>query len=153
MRRTPCLTSALCRQPLPLTAMTSKPSVLLVQVPGRSFVKSMEDRKEEKDAQAFREDIQYFLAKDEFNLYDFHERVLHGLKSKSSIKVMIWGEDAEIKVLEEQNKICSAMYDHEKVQDTEWNKDLKKEVAEAASVQVSDIEDLLEKYRQLKDFH
>ena len=39
-------------------------------------MKSMEDRKEEKDAQAFREDIQYFLAKDEFNLYDFHERVL-----------------------------------------------------------------------------
>ena len=36
----------------------------------------MEDRKEEKDAQAFREDVQYFLAKEEFNLFDFHERVL-----------------------------------------------------------------------------
>ena len=35
----------------------------------------------------------------------------HGLKSKSALKVMIWGEDQEIKVLEEQNKICSAMYD------------------------------------------
>ena len=27
---------------------------------------------------------------------------------------MIWGEDAEIKVLENQNKICSSMYDDEK---------------------------------------
>ena len=77
----------------------------------------------------------------------------HGLKSKSTMKVMIWGEDAEIKVLEEQNKICSAMYDHEKMHGQEWDRDLKREVAQAASVQVSDIDDLLEKYRQLKDFH
>lgn len=34
------------------------------QQPRRTFVKSMEDRKEEKDAQAFREDIEYFLSKD-----------------------------------------------------------------------------------------
>ena len=27
---------------------------------------------------------------------------------------MIWGEDAEVKVLETQNKICSAMTDEEK---------------------------------------
>ena len=44
--------------------------------PRRSFVKSMDDRKEEKDAKAFREDIEYFLSKQEFNLFDFHERVL-----------------------------------------------------------------------------
>ena len=49
---------------------------LLTWVPERSFVKSMEDRKEEKDAQAFREDIEYFLSKEEFNMFDFHERVL-----------------------------------------------------------------------------
>ncbi len=36
----------------------------------------MEDRKEEKDAQAFREDVDYFLSKDDFNMFDFHERVL-----------------------------------------------------------------------------
>ena len=66
---------------------------------------------------------------------------------------MIWGEDAEIKVLEEQNKICSAMFDYEKMQPVDWTKDLKTEVAEASSVQVSDVDDLLEKYRQLKDFH
>lgn len=28
---------------------------------------------------------------------------------------MIWGEDAEVKVLENQNKICSSMYDDEKI--------------------------------------
>ena len=66
---------------------------------------------------------------------------------------MIWGEDAEIKVLEEQNKICSAMYDEEKTLEQDWTKDLKTELAEACSVQVSDVEDVLEKYRQLKDFH
>ena len=48
----------------------------MVAVPRRSFVKSMDDRKEEKDAKAFREDIEYFLSKEEFNLFDFHERVL-----------------------------------------------------------------------------
>ena len=47
---------------------------------------------------------------------------------------MIWGEDAEIKVLEEQNKICSAMFDHEKMQEQVWDKHLKKEVAQAAAV-------------------
>jgi len=36
---------------------------------------------------------------------------------------MIWGEDQEIKILEEQNKICSAMYDDEKMLGTEWTKD------------------------------
>ncbi len=66
---------------------------------------------------------------------------------------MIWGEDQEIKVLEEQNKICSAMFDEEKMTLTDWTKDLKTEVAETASVQVSDVEDVLQKYKQLKDFH
>lgn len=27
---------------------------------------------------------------------------------------MLWGADEEVKVLENQNKICSAMYDREK---------------------------------------
>ena len=47
---------------------------------------------------------------------------------------MIWGEDQEIKVLEEQNKICSAMYDEEKSMQVEMSKEIKKEVAEAASL-------------------
>ncbi len=49
---------------------------MIVPVQSRTFVKSMEDRKEEKDAQAFREDVDYFLSKEDFNLFDFHERVL-----------------------------------------------------------------------------
>ena len=35
----------------------------------------------------------------------------------------------------------------------EWDKSRKKEVAEAASVQLSDVEDVLDKYEELKDFH
>ena len=49
---------------------------MIVSVQSRTFVKSMEDRKEEKDAQAFREDVDYFLSKEDFNLFDFHERVM-----------------------------------------------------------------------------
>ena len=36
----------------------------------------MDDRKEEKDAKAFREDVDYFLSKQSFTIHDFHERVL-----------------------------------------------------------------------------
>ena len=48
----------------------------LVQPCQRGFVKSMDDRKEEQEKKAFVDDINYFLAKEQFNLYDFHERVL-----------------------------------------------------------------------------
>ncbi len=44
--------------------------------------------------------------------------------------MMIWGEDAEVKVLENQNKICSAMYDKEKNDLKELNRQKKKEIAE-----------------------
>ena len=47
-----------------------------MQQPQRFFVKSMDERKAEKDAQAFRDDIEYFLSKEKFNMFDFHERVL-----------------------------------------------------------------------------
>ena len=60
----------------------------------------MEERKQEKDDAAFRDDIKYFLSKETFNLFDFHERVLHGLSQKSGFKQMIWSDDTEIKVLE-----------------------------------------------------
>ena len=52
------------------------PMVTLGYQPQRSFVKSMDDRKEEKDAKAFREDVDYFLSKQSFTIHDFHERVL-----------------------------------------------------------------------------
>lgn len=97
----------------------------------RGFVKSMEERKEEQDKKAFQEDIKYFLSKDTFSVHDFHERVLHGLKQKSTFKLMVWGEDAEVKVLEGQNKICSAMYDEEKNDPKKLiSAEKKKEIAE-----------------------
>ena len=97
----------------------------------RPFVKTMEERKEEQDKKAFQEDIKYFLAKETFTVHDFHERVLHGLKQKSTFKLMVWGEDAEVKVLEGQNKICSAMYDEEKNNPCRaMTPEKKKEVAE-----------------------
>ncbi len=97
----------------------------------RPFVKTMEERKEEQDKKAFQEDIKYFLAKETFTVHDFHERVLHGLKQKSTFKLMVWGEDAEVKVLEGQNKICSAMYDEEKNNPRRaMTPEKKKEVAE-----------------------
>ena len=43
---------------------------------------------------------------------------------------MIWGEDAEVKVLENQNKICSAMYDDEKNDLRTLTQGSKKEIAE-----------------------
>lgn len=44
--------------------------------------------------------------------------------------MMVWGEDAEVKVLENQNKICSAMYDDEKNDPKLITSDKKKEIAE-----------------------
>ena len=43
---------------------------------------------------------------------------------------MLWGEDAEVKVLENQNKICSAMYDEEKNDLKMLSNDVRKQVAE-----------------------
>lgn len=35
----------------------------------------MEERREEEMKKAFRDDIKFFLSKEEFNLFDFQERV------------------------------------------------------------------------------
>jgi len=43
---------------------------------------------------------------------------------------MIWGDDAEMKVLENQNKICSAMYDDEKNDIKSLSVEKKKEIAQ-----------------------
>lgn len=104
----------------------------------------MEERKEEKDRKAFQDDIKYFLSKDNFSVHDFHERVLNGLQQKSTFKLMVWGEDAEVKVLEGQNKICAAMYDDEKNDPKKYlNAEKKKEIAETTQMQVSDVQDVL----------
>ena len=39
------------------------------------YVRSMEEKREEEMRQQFRDDIKFFLSKDQFNLNDFHERV------------------------------------------------------------------------------
>jgi signal recognition particle GTPase len=79
---------------------------------------------------------------------------MHGLKQKSTFKLMVWGEDAEVKVLEGQNKICSAMYDDEKNEPKRLvTSEKKKEIAETTQMQVSDVQDVLQKYYQLVNFH
>lgn len=66
---------------------------------------------------------------------------------------MIFGEDAEIKVLEEQNKICSAMYDDEKNDYKLISKEKKQEIAEVTQLKADDVQDLIHKYVQMRDFH
>ena len=79
---------------------------------------------------------------------------MHGLKQKSTFKLMVWGEDAEVKVLEGQNKICSAMYYDEKNDPKRLvTSEKKKEIAETTQMQVSDVQDVLQKYYQLVNFH
>lgn len=64
--------------------MLSKPTLLksclpqmrLIQIGRCHFVKSMDDRREEQEHKAFADDIKYFLSKESFNMFDFHERVL-----------------------------------------------------------------------------
>jgi len=55
---------------------------------------------------------------------------------------MIWGDDAEVKVLEVQNKVCAAMYDIEKTE-SQLSPESKREVAEAAQVALPDVEDVI----------
>ncbi len=85
-------------KPVRMMQLTSQAPLMTMQM--RPFVKSMEERKEEQDRKAFQDDIKYFLSKDTFTVHDFHERVMHGLKQKSTFKLMVWGEDAEVKALE-----------------------------------------------------
>ena len=66
---------------------------------------------------------------------------------------MVWGDDAEVKILENQNKICSAMYDEEKNNIKLITPDKKQEIAETTSLQASDISDVVAKFKQLQGFH
>jgi hypothetical protein len=50
-------------------------NALLTKTPVMGFRK-MEDRKEDQEKKAFQEDVQFFLSKEHFTLYDFHERVI-----------------------------------------------------------------------------
>ena len=65
---------------------------------------------------------------------------------------MIWSDDTEVKVLETQNKVCSAMFDHEKA-DAKLSNEAKQECAEAASVDLAAVNDVLTKHEQMANFH
>ena len=67
--------------------------------------------------------------------------------------MMIWGNDTEFKDLENQNKICSAFKDEEKVEQVNISLKIMKEVAEVTQLELSDVQDLLSKFKQLKEFH
>ena len=67
--------------------------------------------------------------------------------------MMVWGDDAEKKVLDNQNKICAAFYDEEKSDVKSITSETKKEVAEVTQLTVADVQDVLRKYKQLADFH
>mmetsp|Transcript_29515 Transcript_29515/g.21966 ORF Transcript_29515/g.21966 Transcript_29515/m.21966 type:complete len:144 (+) Transcript_29515:171-602(+) len=86
-------------------------------------------------------------------MYDFHERVLHALGQKSTIKLMVWGNDTEFKQLEIQNKICAALYDQEKTNVDIIKRENKVEIAETTQQSVEEVQDTLNKYNQLRDFH
>ena len=51
--------------------------------PQRNVMGRMEEKKKEEEERAFREDIDNFLSKQEFNLFDFHERVMVSASSQS----------------------------------------------------------------------
>ena len=97
--------------------------------------------------------VKYFLSKENFSLHDFHERVLHGLKQKSSFKLMVWGDDAEVKALETQNKVLAAMYDEEKSNARALTPEVRQEICETVQVPMEEFTDTIAKYHQLRDFH
>ncbi len=47
-------------------------------------MRSQEEKEEENQAKAFAADINYFLSKEQFNFYDFHERVVVSLHKITS---------------------------------------------------------------------
>ena len=63
--------------------------------------------------------------------------------------MMVWGDDAEVKVLENQNKICSAMHEEEKNDMSMISSETKQEIAETTQLSVADVQDVLQKYKQL----
>ena len=55
---------------------------VLVQPQLRTIMggKSKEEKDEDQQNKAFADDINYFLSKEQFNFYDFHERVLVSIR-------------------------------------------------------------------------
>ena len=57
---------------------------------------------------------------------------------------MLWSDDTERKDLETQNKVCSAIYDSEKASGN-LSREAKREIAEAASVSIEAVDDVIHK--------
>ena len=112
----------------------------------------MEQRNQEKQDESFRDEIKYFLSKESFTIYDFHEKVIRGLQSKSGLKQMLFSDDTETKDLQTQNKICSAIYDSEK-QSGYVSATAKKEIAEVSGATLEEVEDVFHKKKYFADFH
>ena len=66
---------------------------------------------------------------------------------------MLMGDDTEMKVLENQNKICSALAEDEKNEEVKLTKQKKAEIAEVTQLEESDIHDLIAKHLYMKGFH
>ena len=60
---------------------------------------------------------------------------------------MLWKDDAEFKILENQNKICAAMYDEEKNDPKKLTTEAKIEIAKTTQLELSDILDTVQKYK------
>ena len=67
--------------------------------------------------------------------------------------MMIWGDDVELKVLENQNKICSAMFEGELTEEVRVSGSDRQEIAEVTQLETSDVGDMLNKFNQMKGFH
>lgn len=67
---------------------------------------------------------------------------------------MLYGEDAEVKVLESQNKVLSAMYDDEKTTPDKLDKEKLKEIShvrrmvnlKVTQTPIEEVEDVIDKY-------
>ena len=60
---------------------------------------------------------------------------------------MLWGDDTEMKVLENQNKICSALSDAEKNEEVKIGREAKQEIAEVTQLNYNDVNDVLAKHK------
>ena len=66
---------------------------------------------------------------------------------------MLFGNDSEIKDLEDQHKICSAMYDEELEHPENIHVSQHAEIGQTCGLEASLVADLLKKWKQMSDFH
>ena len=57
--------------------------------------------------------------------------------------MMIWGDDTEMKALENQAKICAALTDEEKNEEVRLSTGDKQEIAEVTKLKPGDVTDMI----------